>query len=383
MIIHLFNATIVSGPETLVIPALGSLAERMRTPVEVWFLHETRRAAESSRVLQYAQGFGLKTRSFDVRSRWDRAAIRALGDALGDGMILHAHDVKASAYARAAVLARRRESPFAVRLVSTHHGVRGRSGWRSKLYEWFYVRWVLRDFDRVLAVCTSDRALLIQRGLNAGRVVVHLNGVDREETLFSARADRQRRLRDAWGLEHDRIWIGFVGRLAPEKRLDRILRVLQRLEQDHPKLPDWGFAAFGSGPLLLSVQQETRALGLEPRVRWMGYRQGVGAELAGFDVLLSLSDAEGLPINLIEAGWAATPVLATDVDGNRDLMPESDEGIRVDPNATNSEIANALARMILDAGLRDRMGKKFQERVRREFSGKRWVENLEAIYRSL
>ncbi|NUO84186.1 glycosyltransferase [candidate division KSB1 bacterium] len=188
MIIHLFNATIVSGPETLVIPALQSLSARMETSVEVWFLHETRRAAESNRIIEYAKGFGLQTRSFDVHSRWDPATIRALGDALLDGMILHAHDVKASAYARAAVLRQRRKNDFKVHLVSTHHGVRGRSGWKPRFYEWFYVRWVLRDFDRVLAVCSSDRALLIRRGLDAGRVVIHLNGVDREETVFSTAA---------------------------------------------------------------------------------------------------------------------------------------------------------------------------------------------------
>ena len=55
-----------------------------------------------------------------------------------------------------------------------------------------------------------------------------------------------------------------------------------------------------------SLQESAPRAGLEKRLVWMGYRKNVGAELAGLDLLLSFSKAEGLPINLIEAGWAAT-----------------------------------------------------------------------------
>ncbi len=53
----------------------------------------------------------------------------------------------------------------------------------------------------------------------------------------------------------------------------------------------------------------------------MGYRDDVGRELAGLDLVLSFSKAEGLPINLIEAGWAGTPVMSMLVGGVKDLIP--------------------------------------------------------------
>jgi len=60
---------------------------------------------------------------------------------------------------------------------------------------------------------------------------------------------------------------------------------------------------FRSGPLEDKLRRQVRILGLENRIVWMGYRKEAGSELAGLDILLSFSKAEGLPISLIEAGW--------------------------------------------------------------------------------
>src|SRR5262249_23725343 len=134
---------------------------------------------------------------------------------------------------------------------------------------------------------------------------------------------------------------------------------LDRLE---PGLP-WQLALFGTGPLERDLQALGKNLALEGRLRWMGYRSGVGNELAGLDILLSISPAEGLPINLIEAGWAGTPVFATAVDGNLDLIPSRAEGHLFAVNRPPLEIASELRELIKDDSTRQTMGRRFQERV--------------------
>ncbi|NLF24067.1 MAG: glycosyltransferase family 4 protein [Deltaproteobacteria bacterium] len=383
MIVQIFNSTLVSGPETLVLPALPNLGE----PVEVVFLSETRRSWDAQKPIAYAQSLGLKTHSVPVRSRIDRHAIAdlaALLQKLG-AKIAHAHDVKASTYLRAAS---RQISTVKPKLVSTHHGVRARSGMRASLYEEFYVRFVLPNFDLALVVCTSDRELLIKRGLPPHKVKIHLNGIDRPEPPEEQRAEIAQRLHQEWGLADlgitdKTVVIGFAARIAREKRLDRVLRVMQHLHdisRRDPLFPDWRLLIFGVGPLELSLKALTKKLGISEHVNWMGYRHGLGNEMAGFDLLVSLSDAEGLPINLLEAGWAATPVFATAVDGNLDLFDLPGLVTMVPVNEKEQSMAEKLAPFIRDPELRRRSGLKFRERVKANFCGKRWLEELKDVY---
>ncbi len=124
-------------------------------------------------------------------------------------------------------------------------------------------------------------------------------------------------------------------------------------------------------------------MNLENNVLWMGYRKTVGEETAGFDLLISLSFAEGLPINLIEAGWAGTPVLTTWVDGNRDLFPTEEFGALISPFSTVEGIAEKLNQVISNSSQLEKMGKKFQSRVINHFSGEAWLKALEQIYKDL
>ncbi|MCC7440248.1 MAG: glycosyltransferase family 4 protein [Bdellovibrionales bacterium] len=383
MIVHVFNSSIVSGPETLVIPALASLSE----PVTVVFLYETRKGEASNKPVRYAESLGLATRVVPVRSRVDGQAVARLRETLRElgTKVAHSHDVKASTYLlRAAGPRSAREYP----IVSTHHGVRGRSGWVSKAYEAFYTRLILPRFDRVLTVCASDRELLVARGLRPDRVETHLNGVDRRKIDAGERGAERARLHADWGLAargipSGSVVLGFAGRIAGEKRLDRVLQVMAHLKSLHRGLPRWDLVIFGTGPLEADYHAATRAMGLESQVHWMGYRAGLGSEMAGFDLLLSLSDAEGLPINLVEAGWAGTPVLATGVDGNRDLFPSAEYGLTVAVEESDEAIATRLAELLADPERRRSLGRMFQGRVEERFSGSRWTAELRRIYSDL
>jgi glycosyltransferase involved in cell wall biosynthesis len=384
MVVHVFNSCLVSGPETLVLPALP----RLGRDVLVIFLTETRKASEAQKPIAYAQSLGLATRSIPVRTQVDLRAVRELGDLLRqlNPRIVHAHDVKASTYLHAAS---RGVPERRWKLISTHHGVRARSGTRARVYEEFYTRFVLPHFDRALVVCSSDRELLCRRGVPAEKIVVHLNGINRTEVQPAQRPQVAATLRRQWGLRRmgipeESLILGFAARIAREKRLDRVLRVLRYVQElGGGALPDWRLLIFGVGPLERKLKHYACKLDLDRRVHWMGYRHGLGDEMAGFDLLLSLSDAEGLPINLLEAGWAATPVFATAIDGNLDLfalkglvtMAPIEEGERA--------MAEKLMPLLCDPEMRISAGQRFQERVKRHFSGDRWLAQLREIYAQL
>ena len=117
----------------------------------------------------------------------------------------------------------------------------------------------------------------------------------------------------------------------------------------------------------------------------MGYRKAVGDELAGLDLLLSFSKAEGLPINLIEAGWAGTPVMCTPVGGVTELIPDETFGIQVLPEEPAAVSARRIQRLLSKEGQAQlqALGRRFQERVTEEFTQEKWIQRLVEIYSEL
>lgn len=383
-VVHLFNSSSVSGPERLVLPALTGLAN----PLTVVNLREDRIEPPGTpeRLRDFSHSLNLPHETLPVRKRWDAAAmdgLRKLLERLRPDLV-HAHDVKASVYLLRAMRGIGRKFP----IVSTHHGVLGRPDWRTRMYEWAYRRMFLRSFDRVLSVSTADHDVLMRSGIGRERVRLHLNGADGRRVEEGDRERLAAGIHGLWSVcppgKGRPILLGVVGRLSAEKDHDRLFRVLSSLERlGHAR--DWKCLIFGAGPLEMDLRRRVTELGLDHRVRWMGYRKGVGAELAGLDLLLSFSKAEGLPVNLIEAGWAGTPAMATQVGGVTDLIPDETFGNRVHPREAPRETALRLRTLISEEGaarLRGQ-GRRFQERVAGSFSRCRWLARLAEVYSEL
>jgi glycosyltransferase involved in cell wall biosynthesis len=269
--------------------------------------------------------------------------------------------------------------------------VHARSGAKVKAYEQVYRRFALKRFDAALTVCSSDRDILLASGLEPRRVFVHLNGVDRPALGFADRIARQAEVRSAWvsdlGLELEgKVVFGVVARLAAEKNHDLLLRSLAHLRAQGKGDPNWVCICFGTGPLDQELREKTHALGLEKNLRWAGYRARLSEEMAGFDFLVSLSKGEGLPINLLEAGWARTPILATAVDGVQDLLPAHQPEwafSRLPATADPALITEFIQRLISDPDLRLSLSNALFERTRSHFSGLAWRARLLEIYQDI
>lgn len=384
-LVHLFNSSSVSGPERLVLPALRAAG----WPCAVVNLVEERLPGppDGDPLSAYARRLGVDCGAVRVRRRWDGAAVtelRGLLDRLAPALV-HAHDAKASAYLLAAGAA---GPPPRWRTVSTHHGVHGRPDLKSRAYEWLYRRFVLPRFDRALAVSGADVRFLAAHALGRERLRLHLNGVDGLRVAPDERRDLSRRARAAWlpgeaGRE-GLFLMGTVGRLSAEKDHARLLLVLERLDRLGLGR-DWRCLVFGAGPLEADLKGRARRLDLGRRVVWMGYRPEVAGELAGLDLVASFSTAEGLPISLLEAGWAGTPVIATNVGGIGDILPDESFGTLVPPQEPPAATAERLRGLLAPerrTGL-EAQGRRLQARVAQVFSSAAWLKRLADIYGEL
>jgi glycosyltransferase involved in cell wall biosynthesis len=91
---------------------------------------------------------------------------------------------------------------------------------------------------------------------------------------------------------------------------------------------------------------------------------------------------EGIPKALIEAASCGLPIVTCDVPGCREIVRHGDNGLLVPPRDPQA-LAAALARLLNDAELCARMGRRGRERVIAEFSLDRVVRQHMDIYREL
>ena len=370
MIAQIFNSSLISGPETLVLPNLKLIS----TPFCIIWLREERIAKEQNdKVLEYFKKFAdvyvisvYKRRDLKAASKL-RAKLLELNITLA-----HAHDVKASYILHLSGISDQ------YKRISTHHGVHARSLFIVFLYEQFYSRYILPKLDRALIVCSTDKPILIARGVPEEKIIIHLNGVDRPKITWEERSEIQKTIRASWNIKaapKQKIF-GIVARLAKEKDHQLALNIFS-------KTKDLNFVVlcFGLGPEEENLKELTKTLGLEEKVKWMGYRSTLGNELAGFDGLLSFSMAEGLPINMIEAGWASTPILARVVDGVVDLLPSPEYGKCFPMNASIVEMEKQFRAFFVESG--EKEAKNLLTRIEADFSGRSWAKKMDNIIESL
>ncbi len=159
-----------------------------------------------------------------------------------------------------------------------------------------------------------------------------------------------------------RLRLVFVGRLAPVKGLRVLLEALAG------PLGETGAAAeltvIGDGPDRPELERMAAALGLGERVAFVGYepQERVAQRLAGADILVLPSFAEGVPVVLMEAMASGVPVIATRVGGVSELVEDGVSGLLVAPGDV-AGLAAAVAALASDPERRRAMGAAGRQRV--------------------
>jgi glycosyltransferase involved in cell wall biosynthesis len=187
--------------------------------------------------------------------------------------------------------------------------------------------------------------------------------------------------RREWGVAETAPVIAWVGRLDRKKRVEDVVRAFALLS------PDWPEARLvivgGADAFMPEYAEELRdlaaALGLKERVAFLGDRPNVPRLLAGCDALVWLSEGEGLPHVLLEAGAACLPVVATPDIGAGEIVADGVTGLIVPPRDP-AAVARALDRLLADPVLRRRLGANLRRLIEQEYSAIVVVPRWEALF---
>ncbi len=162
-----------------------------------------------------------------------------------------------------------------------------------------------------------------------------------------------------------------VGRLVEKKGMDVLIEALARLPRDLA----WRLDHVGGGPLSRAMRRLAERRGLAGRIGWHGaMTQGeVLARYREADLFVLASriaadgDRDGLPNVLMEAQSQGLAVLSSEVSAVPELIEQGVTGRLVPPQDPEA-LAGRLAELIGDPGLRAKLGKAGQQRVRHRFS---------------
>jgi len=126
-------------------------------------------------------------------------------------------------------------------------------------------------------------------------------------------------LRNEFNPEGNFLWFA-AGRLDPVKDYPTLLMAMFEVPESAR------LVIAGSGPLENDLLRLSTLLGLERRVRLIGFDRDVLRWMQTADGFVLSSRWEGLPMSLLEAAACAMPALATDVPGTREVIIDGETG---------------------------------------------------------
>jgi colanic acid/amylovoran biosynthesis glycosyltransferase len=185
-----------------------------------------------------------------------------------------------------------------------------------------------------------------------------------------------------------RLEILMVGRLAAVKAPLLLLAAIRRLlAAGGGDQPDEGSTGLrlrwaGDGPLRSEAEAYISAHGLEPYVNLEGNcsEDRVRALYRETDLFVLPSEAEGIPVVLMEAMAMEIPCVATRITGIPELIGHGEDGWLV-PSGDEAELARAIAHLMDRPELRERLGRAGRARVIRDYNLATNVERLAGIFR--
>lgn len=163
-----------------------------------------------------------------------------------------------------------------------------------------------------------------------------------------------------------------LARLHQKKGLDTLLEAAV-------KLPDLHVWIAGEGPLEAELKAHSARLGVDHRVRFLGWRNDRGALLAACDVVAFPSRYEPFGTVIVDAWAAGRPLVAADAVGPAAYVKDGINGLLVPKNDVNA-LAAALSRVVYDRALADKLVAGGRASYEAQFTRAAFIRDSEAFY---
>lgn len=299
-----------------------------------------------------------------VRQLWRCAAY--LRDRRID--IIHTHDFYTNVFGMAAAtLARTR-----AKVASKRETNAMRSRMQERIEKLAFAR-----ADRILANSNTVKGHLAEKGIALKKVVTIYNGID-----VDAYKTRRAKTLEVSGLSLKSCSkvVTLVANLRHDvKNVPMFLRAARAVAAEDANAH---FVVAGEGELRTALETQARSLGLNGNVHFIGRCDDVPMLLAGSDICVLTSRAEGFSNSILEYMAAGRPVIATDVGGAAEAIVNGETGYLIDSD-DDQALAERLTELLANKADASRMGKRARAVVTKRFSREAQVSAIVELYKGL
>jgi len=176
------------------------------------------------------------------------------------------------------------------------------------------------------------------------------------------------------------VWIGITANLNPIKRIDLFLNAFALLKGQCGQRKVRA-VVMGEGSEKEKMIALAKRLKIEEDVFFLGSVGNVEDYLQHLDLAVLCSDREGFSNAILEYMTRSLPIVATSVGGNTELV-DLTNGICV-PTGDTEALAQALKTLVLDPGLRKMLGKNSREKVEKNFSWNKSIQEWQKLYEDM
>lgn len=262
------------------------------------------------------------------------------------------------------------------RVVVHEHGPVFAKGLQYSLYR-FVLRLLWHRAAVFVAVSRDTADFLARRiGIAPDRIKVIPNAVD--FNVFGPQRVSGQQNRKKLGISDRDIVLGFVGRLNHMKGVDLLIKAAALLLQRSQR---YFLLLAGQGSERKSLEELAHQLGIETRVRFLGFCYNIPDVMAAFDIGLVPSRHEPFGIVCLELMRMKIPVISSGVGGMAEYITNEQTGLLLKEN-TPDEICRCVERLVNDEQLRQRLIEGAY-RITEQFGLNKYVEAFQRIYEEL
>jgi glycosyltransferase involved in cell wall biosynthesis len=225
-------------------------------------------------------------------------------------------------------------------------------------------------------ICVSNAVrdrLIADYGFAANKTLTIYNGVSASE--FVPSESNRASMRSRRGLGSEEFLLVCVARLSEVKGLDILLSAVARVLR-------LGLSCkcviVGDGPLREPLSNQAQALGLCGHVFFEGFQEDVRPFLQAADAFVLTSEAEGLPLSILEAMACGLPCIVTDVGGNAEAVHNMVHGLIIARRSVD-EAADAISCLVTHPRERARMSGMVRARALEVFNVEDRMEEIKRV----
>lgn len=238
-------------------------------------------------------------------------------------------------------------------------------------------RWLYRSATQ--HIVTTGEALRVQLHRDNGFALDRMTSVRTGIDLTRFAPLDKTAMRAKLGIA-ERPTLGILATLRDWKGHHQLFDAMKQLK---PHFPAWQLLVVGGGPAWPELQQRIVCEEMTDTIRMVGNQDNVPEWLCALDIFVLPSyGSEGVPQGIMQAMACGLPVVSTPVGAIREAVQEGTTGI-ITPAKDSNRLAQSLALLMSDDGLRTRYGTAGHSYAREHFGVDVMIDRMDSVFRAV